>query len=303
MVQCRLCRHPRSALLLDSLRTGQTDTFALRRCRNCGFVTLDPLPSGEMLRQYYDDDYWLPTDPTTDGIMARFLMLRMAPVLREIKRLVPAGGRILDWGAGDGRLVHWLNADGFDAVGIDPYSRSADNDAVIAAAIEDAPFPSGSFDAVLAFHLIEHLPDPVEAVRAAVRLLKPGGVLFAEVPNIASLEFRIFRSRWQPLEIPYHLNHFTPDTMVHLMTDAGADRIVHMSFFSHRVSPSTPVLSVAPGLAPKEIRRRHRRYPLPLSFGYLICQLVAYPMAAAGAVFRKGAVLRVAAKTRSGPSR
>ena len=87
---------------------------------------------------------------------------------------LPQGARILDMGAGAGETLRLLRARGFDAVGIDLLPRAPE---VLCADFLAAPFPEGSFDAVLsqcAFFVSGDVPG---ALREAKRLLKPGGKL------------------------------------------------------------------------------------------------------------------------------
>jgi SAM-dependent methyltransferase len=51
-----------------------------------------------------------------------------------------------------------------------------------------APFAQHSFDFVLCYHVIEHIPDEAAAVREIFRLLKPGGLAVLQVPWDPQLE-------------------------------------------------------------------------------------------------------------------
>ena len=87
---------------------------------------------------------------------------------------LPRGARILDLGAGAGETLRVLRGSGFDAVGIDlvPRAKSVERGDLLR-----APFPDGSFDAVIsqcAFFVSGNQPD---ALREACRLLRPGGKL------------------------------------------------------------------------------------------------------------------------------
>ena len=52
------------------------------------------------------------------------------------------------------------------------------------------PYPSAHFDAVVSMDVIEHLVDPLPWLEDALRVLKPGGLLFLTTPNYASRSLR-----------------------------------------------------------------------------------------------------------------
>jgi hypothetical protein len=125
-------------------------------------------------------------------------------------------------------------------------------------------------------------------------LLKTGGVIIVEVPNLDSVGFQIFKHRWQPLEIPTHLNHFTPATLQRVFETAGNVKILKTEFFSHRISPAALVLSLFPALSPRNTRKKYKgRYPLPRLGVYFLMQLLSYPLAAAGSLLGRGEIVRM----------
>jgi SAM-dependent methyltransferase len=98
--------------------------------------------------------------------------------------------------------------------------------------VDSAALEAGSFDAVTMFESLEHHRDPLEALRRALRLLKPGGVCVVEVPNWAGAWRRVFGSWWMPLLVPQHLYHFTPASLREAMVAAGFEvRDRHRSMF------------------------------------------------------------------------
>ena len=84
-----------------------------------------------------------------------------------------------------------------------------------------APFPPGSFDLVTAFHVLEHVPDPVAMLRRMLAWLAPGGLAVVEVPNAGGAGARLFGRAWSGLDLPRHLWHFSPATLGVAVERAG----------------------------------------------------------------------------------
>ena len=94
---------------------------------------------------------------------------------------------LLDVGAGSGSMAVALRSSGIDVVGVEPHPHGA---AAIAAAgvpavcggLADLALPDASVTAIGFFDVLEHLPDPVDALREAARVLRPDGVILVAVP-------------------------------------------------------------------------------------------------------------------------
>ena len=92
---------------------------------------------------------------------------------------------------------------------------------VVGSNLEDRPFPPESFDVVTMIDVIEHLTDPLEALRCVYAMLKPEGIVFLVTPDIGSLSARIMRSAW-PHYLPEHLIYYSPTSM-HTLLDRTFD--------------------------------------------------------------------------------
>ena len=88
-------------------------------------------------------------------------------------------------------------------------------------ALETLNLPAASFDAVVLWHVLEHLTDPTKTLVEVERLLRPGGTLLVGVPNFGSFEARLCQDKWFHLDVPRHLAHFTPDSLVKALEQAG----------------------------------------------------------------------------------
>ena len=294
---CRLCGASERQKILSDIITSYNDRFELKQCNHCALVTTDPMPSEALLQQYYDRDYWQTGATKTSTVFDTLYRMRMTPIVSAIRQQSNYDSKILDWGCGDGSFIRLLRNFGLHCFGIDAYMTDLNDPQISATTIEKADFPVEYFDIITCFHVLEHLADPLTSVKHALKLLKPGGLIIVEVPNLDSVGFRIFKRRWQPLEIPTHLHHFTPGTLQKVFETAGKIQIVRTDFFSHRVSPSALVLSAFSALSPRRTRKKYAgRYPLPWLGLYLFLQLLAYPFALAGSGIGRGEIVRMYAR-------
>jgi len=192
--------------------------FGLRRCTACGSaVTGGPPPAPEA----YRSGVYAPGPPRAAGLL-RALQRRLdAQPARLLRRAgVPPGGRVLDAGAGRGRLVESMAAGGFAARGIDPAPRQTS--ARVSEGTIETHRDSG-LDAVMLWHVLEHLDDPSAALRRVASWLRPGGVVLVAVPNLGSLQASIGGEGWLHFDVPRHRVHLTTRGLAALLRRAGLE--------------------------------------------------------------------------------
>lgn len=136
-------------------------------------------------------------------------------------------GRALEIGCGSGTFLGLLKHHGWQVAGVELSARAAAAAKeklgvdVFVGPLEAAGFAADSFDYIHMSHVIEHLPDPVQSLREVRRLLKPGGEVYIETPNIDSLDYRQSGRYWFPLDTPRHLFLFAPTTLRRAVSEAG----------------------------------------------------------------------------------
>ena len=142
---------------------------------------------------------------------------------------VGRGKRVLDLGSRSGALTqHFL--EGNSVVGLDVDAAALEKAAALGiepvqADVEDPlPFEDGSFDAVVAGELLEHLQFPDALIAEIGRVLRPGGVLAGSVPNAFRVQSRLrFLRGKHPEDDPTHLRMFSPAALRELL--AGFERV------------------------------------------------------------------------------
>jgi 2-polyprenyl-3-methyl-5-hydroxy-6-metoxy-1,4-benzoquinol methylase len=202
--------------------------FQVVRCSCCGLSYTNPRPAPESIGRFYPEDY-SPYQYRDRGTGAGQLLGRRRPRRDSFAAVLPTvpGGRLLDFGCGSGELLTEMDARGWRVTGLDfspAMVRHVQEQLGLTAIEGTLPHPelaAGSFEAVVMSQSLEHVHDPLRVLRAAHRLLTPGGKVVVAVPNIDSLPFRWFGADWWGLDVPRHLTHFSPDTLGLMLKRAG----------------------------------------------------------------------------------
>jgi 2-polyprenyl-3-methyl-5-hydroxy-6-metoxy-1,4-benzoquinol methylase len=166
--------------------------------------------------------------------------------LRELERYARPG-RLLDVGCHIGLFVEVAQEAGWDAWGVEPShwaARRAETRGlrVLHGALDDVDLTEGSFDAVTMWDVIEHLTDPLGALRRCRELLKPGGIVAVCTMDVQALFPRLAGRRW-PWYMQMHLIYFSKRTLGAMLRAAGYDvlgtaphkRVVRADYLASRL--------------------------------------------------------------------
>jgi SAM-dependent methyltransferase len=195
----------------------------LGRCADCGFIALDGEPGPDLYRDAYFADYAGGDYLGQEAQRRREARRR----LELLARVAAPPAHLLEVGAAAGFFLDEARESGYDGTGVEPnatmaaHGRDALGLDVRTATLAEAELAPGSFDAACAFHVVEHLTEPLESVRAIGAALRPGGHLLVEVPNVQSAAARRRGREWPPLELPHHVGHHGPCSMRELLRRAG----------------------------------------------------------------------------------
>ncbi|RLF11051.1 MAG: hypothetical protein DRJ62_04225 [Thermoprotei archaeon] len=188
-------------------------------------------------------------------------------VIEDLRLMLPLKPKYLDLGCGDGALtvkvagivdaseVHGVDDDP-EALreasrrGLKVYNCDLNRDAL--------PFSDGYFDLATAFEVVEHLENPSHMLREAFRVLRRGGVLVLETPNIAGCASRfladqlkialLFRCEVDSLIPPREGRGFNPQSLRLELRQCGFE-VYRVLGVSHR-----PLDMPTPSLLVEEVR-------------------------------------------------
>ena len=164
-------------------------TFA---CGNCGLLFTNPMPTDHELAEYYSNFYRLDYQGAVDTPSEKHLKKRRVEATGRIaciESLLKPNSRTLDVGCGSGEFVTGLLEMGHDAFGLEPgstygnFARSLHGDRIQVRGWQEATY-SDRFDLVSCFHVLEHLRDPLAALRKFAEWTAPDGLVYIEVPNM-----------------------------------------------------------------------------------------------------------------------
>jgi SAM-dependent methyltransferase len=181
----------------------------------CGLCQTMPRMNAESSAKFYREFYHL--FHGRSGVDAAYLAKSRAQAERRVAALsahVPERAAVLEIGSGAGQFLAVASErTQWQARGIEPGRESAEACArqrlnVVEATVDTAEFATASFDAVVSFHVLEHLPSPARLFERAAQWLKPGGLLWLEVPNLS----RPGCGLEEFFQLP-HLYSFTPLTL------------------------------------------------------------------------------------------
>lgn len=231
-VACDWCGSTEAEVLLQGkdLLHDLPGTFRLVSCSNCGLIRQNPQLRWEYLKSYYPDDYaaFEPIIQTEPLPFRRFdRRYGMWKRLSTIEEFVQ-GGKLLDVGAGTGVFLAEAQRSGYwEVVGLEPnptaagYIKDQVDLPVVEMRFDQAVFAEESFDVITMWNVLEHFDHPIQELKKAHFLLRSEGLLVCSIPNLNSLEAKIFGSTWLGWDLPRHLYQFPLELLEDILKEIG----------------------------------------------------------------------------------
>lgn len=228
----------------DYFLTGES--FAIVKCRNCGFRFTNPRPKADELGKYYESTDYISHSDSSKGLFASVYQAVRKYTLSRKRAMIlkyQEKGEILDIGCATGQFLNYMSEHGWTATGIEPDEKTRLR-AVSQYGLNIFPedhlniITKSFFDVITMWHVLEHVSDLNERIKQLKELLKPGGTLFIAVPNCNAYDAKKYGEFWAGYDLPRHLYHFSKTDVKLLLEKHGFTivKILPMRFDAFYVS-------------------------------------------------------------------
>jgi 2-polyprenyl-3-methyl-5-hydroxy-6-metoxy-1,4-benzoquinol methylase len=246
---------------------GGTDNFFnVVKCCDCQMIFTNPRPTKDTIGFFYPDSagYYQPDSKNKDNtieekiirtVLANYYgyqfkspfskswaflfkkLFRHKLAVSHIPRFVP-GGRLLDIGCSWGSYIYKMSNYGWKVYGVEINKKAAEYakntlgiENIFNGSFNEYKCPEDFFDVVHMSMALEHLHEPAQCLKRIHKFMKTGGQLIISVPDISGFEAGIYGRYAYTLQVPQHLNHFSPATIKSMLNKTGftVEKIVHQS--------------------------------------------------------------------------
>jgi len=235
----------------DFRELSQVAEWHIGQCRQCSLIYLNPMPFFEPSSEFSDMSLDFQYTQFQHEVTSEVVEYDKKQFNIHVDEMTKYSGddikpgKFLDIGCGSGSTVRAATDLGWDAVGIDidpaliKLGQEKFQANIKCSPLLESGFEEKQYQFIRLRDVIEHLPNPYDALLEIKRLLIPGGFVLMATPNEDALptQLRLLfggkRNKVATVEPPHHVHGFTPKTLKKLLERAGLDVL--------RVETATPV--------------------------------------------------------------
>jgi SAM-dependent methyltransferase len=204
--------------------TVSNEEFEIWHCEDCTARFTQKIPTAAAIGPYYQSETYISHSDTGKGFINRMYHIVREHTLKGKRKLIQRvtgkqTGVLLDVGAGTAAFVQTMLTNGWDITGLEP-DQGARETAKKKFGIELLPaenlyeLKADLFDAITLWHVLEHIHDLHAYLKQFQIALKKNGKLVIAVPNYTSYDAKAYKGFWAAYDVPRHLYHFSPKSML-----------------------------------------------------------------------------------------
>jgi glycosyltransferase involved in cell wall biosynthesis len=229
-------------------RFGIRQEYQIGVCASCGLEQTIPLPNQAEMNKLYEQYYNFSGENNTryTQIRAMFINSFLYRIWLAIDgdisfHRMSGAGSLLDVGCNEGRGLEFYQSHGFATEGLELNSKAAEVARAKGFTVHGSTLESFSedkkYDVVVLSNVLEHSLDPGSMLQHIHRLLNPNGQIWISCPNSQSWLRTAFGRFWINWHVPFHVVHFSPDTLREVLKKAQFEIV--------NIRQETPALWVA----------------------------------------------------------
>lgn len=202
------------------------ETFEIYICSECGFQFTQNHPAESEIGPYYQSEDYISHSDTSKGFIntvyhwVRSIMLnkKYKLISRETK-----GNKLLDIGCGTGYFPNFMKKKNYKVSGVEKeeeareFAKNTFNIPVISPEDFLQADNTEQYDIITLWHVLEHIENWNEYLKAIHNKLDTKGILLIALPNHWSFDASFYKEYWAGYDVPRHLWHFNPETLAMLM--------------------------------------------------------------------------------------
>lgn len=232
ITNCPICNNTSFLNVLNAKDYIKTEErFNIVQCSQCKLMITNPRPTEKECGPYYQsNEYVSHADKKITLMHTLYRIVRAFNLNNKYKLIQPAlkskNDLAIDYGCGIGTFLNFVKKKNHHVLGFD-ISEDARETVMDRYKIpvrkpeEIHDIKDNTVTVITTWHVLEHIYNLNEVVEQFYRVLKPGGTLVVALPNPQCYEAGIFQEYWDGFDVPRHIWHFPPSTVINWMQTKG----------------------------------------------------------------------------------
>lgn len=232
--KCLLCGNINYKLIKNGVR--DSEDYKIVKCEECSHTQIYPMPTIEEDEIYYNKDLQLKDLHKDLNIIQARDKVKPEMIRRknDVKKIVNKESKILEIGSGYGIFVEIMEQEGYSIEGIEISDVRREISSHFCKSkiygynimIDEIPqHMLNKYDTIVLFHVLEHISKPEDFLSQIKKMLKKGGNIIIEVPNLDDHMLKICKEYNEFFWLRAHVSYFSANILNKLLKNSGYDNV------------------------------------------------------------------------------